>query len=138
VIPCCSLRYSKCSVDISSSHIFEVEAKAGEMQTAVAPAKVKRGESVLPSDAERGTEVIFLRLVKEGKSSGFKPLCLPFSLFLCLTDGKSGAENCFAQSHTLAVIELADNIGLNRKCTIYLYYSGCSNCCLALLSMYAI
>lgn len=61
-------------------------------------------------------------LVEEEKSCGFKTLFLPFSLILCLTDGKSGAENCFAQSHTLAVIELLDSIGFNRKCAIDSYY----------------
>lgn len=60
VKPCLPLRYSKCSVDISSSHICEAEAEVGgsERQTPVAPTKVKRGESVLPSDLKR-TEVIF-------------------------------------------------------------------------------
>ena len=67
VIPCHSLRYSKCSVDISSSHICEAEAEVGgsDRQTPVAPTKVKRGESVLPSDAKGGTEEIFCLSAKK-------------------------------------------------------------------------
>lgn len=61
-----------------------------------------------------------------------------FTLFFCFTDGKSGAENCFAQSHTLAVIELVDSVGLNRKCAMHSYYSGYSNCCFFFLSTYTI
>lgn len=64
----------------------------------------------------------FFPLVKEGeKNTGFKPHFTLFSFFLCLADGKSGAENCFAQSHTLAVIELADSTGLNRKCNTLIF-----------------
>lgn len=74
--------------------------------------------------------------MKGENPSGFKPLSPPFSLFLCITDGKSGAENCFAQSHALAIIEVEDSIGLNRKCAIHLYYLGYSSCCFFLLSTY--
>lgn len=100
---------------------------------------MKRGENVLPSEAKRRAEVVFA-IRKRKKRSGFKLILLLFSCFLCLTDGKSGAENCFAQSHTLAVIELVDSnsIGLNGKCAIHLYYSGYSNCYSFLLSTYII
>lgn len=49
-----TLRYSGCSADISPSPLCEAEAEVGssEMQTPVAPTKVKRGESVLPSNTE--------------------------------------------------------------------------------------
>lgn len=57
--------------------------------------------------------------MRGGKPSGFKPLSPSFDSFFQITDGKSGAENCFAQSHTLAVIELEDSIGLNGKCAIH-------------------
>lgn len=81
----------------------------------VAPPKMKRCECMLHSSATTGTEVIFCIQCKRQKAVFLNI----FSLFsLCLIDGKSGAENCFAQSHTLAVIEPVDSSGLRRKCAI--------------------